>query len=188
MSIQETESAGTIPSTAPDVDTVLIIGPDQRRVGVQSDIVTAASPVFKAMLGTATEQTLGTTEILLPMDDAEAAETAFDILHGHGNKHPSEGSPEAFYRLALFVSKYDCFKPLEAVFRHWARAMRKKSSPLVWTWAMVSVILRDRRLFAKATGVLVVIHSGLFIDLITGDQALPDARTQYKIAGTFFDP
>jgi hypothetical protein len=183
--IQETESAVTVFDTNPDVDTVLIIGPYERCVGVRSNIVTAASPVFKAMLGRKAKHTSSITEILLPIDDAEAAETTLDILHGHNDKHASERSPEALYRLALFVNKYDCFKSMRDAFRGWARDMRKKSSPLVWIWAMVSVILRDRSLFAKATEVLVLIHSGLYIDLITGEQVLPGARTQYRIAGTF---
>ena len=183
--IQEIESAGAVSDTGPDVDTVLIVGPYEKWVGVRSDLVTAASSVLKAMLGREAKQPSGMIEIPLLLDDAEAAEITFDIVHGRSRKHASERSPEALYSLALFVNKYECSKPMEDAFRGWARDMRKKSSPMVWTWAMVSLILRDRNLFARATEVLVLLHSGLYVDLITRDQALPDARTQYRTAGTF---
>jgi hypothetical protein len=108
-----------------DGDTILVIGPDEARLCVQSCLLQTASKVFKAMFGPLymEGQRSGLTgskkEIPLPEDDVDAMTIICAVIHHRNDLIPEEMSSSEVLQLSVVADKYDCKVALKHATHHW---------------------------------------------------------------------
>lgn len=108
-----------------DGDTILVIGPDEVRLCVQSCLLQAASKVFKAMFGPhfkegqRSDLNGSKKEVPMPEDDAGAMSVICAVIHYRNDIVPEQFTSRGVLEIAVVADKYDCKVALQHAARHW---------------------------------------------------------------------
>lgn len=186
--VEDVDNQDATVEIAPNGDAVFVVGSNSRRLKVHSLILKNASPVFNAMLGPhfAEGQQLaqpGLAEIELPEDNAEAVEIVFNIFHGRNDKVPEAIDSDQLLSVIVIIDQYDCLAPLKFAVKTWLDYISTTDPMQAWAVAMVAIVLHRQEKFAEATSVLVLNHSGSFLNLTSAQRTHPNLEVQLRVAG-----
>ncbi|KAK3652961.1 hypothetical protein LTR56_004909 [Elasticomyces elasticus] len=135
----QSATTGAGDATVADIDrngdVMLVCGAGserEKRLRVSSTVLSAGSPVFKAMFSPRFEgQALQTAEpyleVPLPEDDGEAMEIMCEVLHHRNDRVPksADGQEHLIANVAELCDKYDCLEALKPTSRCWLNPIKE---------------------------------------------------------------
>ncbi|KAK5734410.1 hypothetical protein LTR17_008908 [Elasticomyces elasticus] len=135
----QSAATGAADATVADMDrngdVMLVCGAGsgtEKRLRVSSTVLSAGSPVFKAMFSPRFEgQALQTAEpyleVPLPEDDGEAKEIMCEVLHHRNDRVPksADGQEDLIANVAELCDKYDCLEALKPTSRCWLTPVKE---------------------------------------------------------------
>ncbi|KAK0723550.1 hypothetical protein B0T26DRAFT_706775 [Lasiosphaeria miniovina] len=161
-------------------DLILVIGPEQVRLMVCSQVLRCASKVFDVMFGPHWSEgcDLSSTspkEIPLEEDNASAMRTICCVLHHRNDMVSDEPTPDEILKIAIEVDKYDLAVALKFQLAQWLQP--PKTNPNQPQLEMTDLgrlmaaafILRKKDEFASYTLDLVMNYTGSYLDLLDED-------------------
>jgi hypothetical protein len=125
MITKEVEDSPTsIVEIAINSDIILIVGPEKRKLQVNSCVLKNASTVFNAMFGPHFKEgqdfhESSPKEIFLPEDDADALIVICKILHLRNDSIPISPTPSEVLQMAITADKFDCVMRLDVHIDKW---------------------------------------------------------------------
>ena len=101
-----------VPDISPDGDVVLVVGPRNVRLRIQSQVLRCASKVFGAMFGPTWSEGQGLSkesprEVRLVEDDADALQIICRVIHHRNNDVPQSLTPKEVLQITIEADKYD---------------------------------------------------------------------------------
>lgn len=161
-----------IENVDPEGDVILVVGPDKRRMRVDSRCLRRASKVFAAMFSTrfAEGQNLSPLEpkeVPLPEDDHEHMLVLCNAFHLKNEVLESTPTTSDMLNLAVLIDKYDCAEAVRFISKAWLLGWKKTyHQPWRKTYYQQDVerlvaaayLMRDQEQFRVYTKVLVVWH------------------------------
>ena len=163
--------ATNIVNIASDGDVILTVGNDKKRLRASSLMLSAASPVFKALLGPhfregqRSRSSTSPVEISLPEDDEDYITELCQILYHdplHGEEPETEHcKPSSLLELAQLIDKYDCSKafllPSRGLLLHWAIENNGTvKTEEIWDMVKAAYLLREPVSFEILTKMMIM--------------------------------
>lgn len=152
-----------------DGDTILVIGPDEARLCVQSCLLQAASKVFKAMFGPHYKegQRSGLSgsmkEIPLPEDDVDAMTIICAVIHHRNDMILGEMSSSKVLQISVVADKYDCKVALKHATHHWLDHQNVVSMEELMELMTAAYLLDQAEAFSAITYTLMMKHTGSYL-------------------------
>lgn len=155
--------------TTTDGDTILVIGPDEARLCVQSCLLEAASKVFKAMFGPhfkegqRSDLNGSKKEIPLPEDDADAMTIICAVIHYRNDIVPERLSSSEVLQIAVVADKYDCKVAIKYATRHWLDHRKVVSLKEQMELMTAAYLLGQAQAFSDITYAMIIEHAGSYL-------------------------
>ncbi|KFZ20359.1 hypothetical protein V502_03214 [Pseudogymnoascus sp. VKM F-4520 (FW-2644)] len=152
-----------------DGDTILVIGPDEARLCVQSCLLQAASKVFKAMFGPHYKegQRSGLNgskkEIPLPEDDVGAMTIICAVIHHRNDIIPGEMSSSEVLKISVVADKYDCKVALKHAIHQWLDHRNVVSLKDLTELMTAAYLLDEAQAFSAITYTIIMEHTGSYL-------------------------
>ncbi|KAK3380727.1 hypothetical protein B0T24DRAFT_664659 [Lasiosphaeria ovina] len=169
-----------VDSVRSDGDLILVVGPEQVRLMVCSQVLRCASKVFDVMFGPRWSEgrDLSSTspkEVPLEEDDAEAMRTVCCVLHHRNDMVSEDPSPDEILKIAIEVDKYDLAIALKFQLAQWLQP--PKTNPNQPQPEMIDLgrlmaaafILSKKDEFASLTLDLVMNYTASYLDFLEDD-------------------
>ncbi|OQD69797.1 hypothetical protein PENPOL_c002G04779 [Penicillium polonicum] len=159
---------------APAGDIILVVGPEQLKLRVQSLFLKAASKVLCAILGPNWKEghdMLGAclpVEILLPEEDATALRCICAILHHRITLIPQIMAAHDVLRVAVTAKKFGVVEALTFANEFWLCPLNKGASDLIVLAAAAS-LFQNAKAFRDITKALALNYGGSYLALSSED-------------------
>lgn len=172
-----------------DGDVIFVVGEEKRQLRVHSLFLRTVSSVFNAMLGPRYSEGTNLSPdipklIPLPEDDPETMEIIFGIIHFRQDIATDQLEPEAVYRLAIAIDKYDMTQALKVYTSGWLDCDKIHDSGKLWQLAKAAYLLHNDRAFETATLGLLYYYKEPYIHLRNIDTTAIDLGDQFM--GMFY--
>lgn len=170
--IQDKPKAEPISDISPDGDVVLIVGPEQVRLRVQSQNLRSASKVFHAMFNSCWSEGQSLRkglplEVTLDEDNADALRVICCIIHFRNDHVPKSPEPIELFHIAIAADKYGFNLALEFIMIQWFKS-RPSQDDLDYLdmghLLTAAFLFGDTNLFAARTMELIIGYSGSYLD------------------------
>ncbi|KAL5344886.1 hypothetical protein ACLOAV_010283 [Pseudogymnoascus australis] len=152
-----------------DGDTILVIGPDEARLCVQSCLLQAASKVFKAMFGPHYKEGQHSglngskKEIPLPEDDVGAMTIICAVIHYRNDILPGELSSSEVLQISIIADKYDCKVALKHAAHHWLDHRNVVSLKEQMELMTAAYLLDHAQAFSDITYAMIMEHTASYL-------------------------
>lgn len=159
---------------APAGDIILVVGPEQLKLRVQSLFLKTASKLRCAILGSNWKEGDDTpvaafpVEILLPEEDATALRCICAILHHQRTLVPQLTTVHDVLRVALTAKKFGVVEALTYANEFWLCPLNKEASDLIVLVAAAS-LFQNAKAFRNITKALVLNYGGSYLALSSED-------------------
>lgn len=169
--LSDSGMSDSVTDISSDGDVVLVVGPQNRRLRVQSQCLRYASRVFRAMFGPhwSDGQDLckeSPKEILLVEDDADALRTICCVIHHRNDTVPQALAPSKVLQVAIEADKYDCDIALKYASAQWLQ-LRDDADMVDLGYLMAAAYLfGNMEAFAALTLALILHHEGSYLELL----------------------
>jgi hypothetical protein len=166
---------------SPDGDVVLVVGPRNVRLRIQSQCLRCASKVFGAMFGPTWSEGQGLSkefprEVRLLEDDADALRTICCVIHHRNNDVPQSLTPIEVLQIAIEADKYDLNVALKYVRVQWLKPRGKPEREDMGYLLAAAFLFDDMDMFVAHALALILHYTGSYLeflnDKVTG-QILP---------------
>jgi hypothetical protein len=170
-----------VPDIAPDGDVVLVVGPQNVRLRIQSQVLRCASKVFSAMFGPTWSEGQGLSneyprEVRLVEDDADALRIICSVMHHRNDDVPQSPTPKEVLQIAIEADKYDLNIALKYVRAQWLKPSGKPGREDMGYLLAAAFLFGDMDMFVAHALALILHYTGSYLefsdDEITG-QILP---------------
>ncbi|KAK3360461.1 hypothetical protein B0T25DRAFT_535692 [Lasiosphaeria hispida] len=169
---------------APSGDAIMVVGKAKRKMRVHSVILSAASPVFKAMLGPSYSEgaglsTVNPKEIMLPEDNEDALQTIFYAIHFQSDAIGGQLSPDLVLQVAIAANKYDFINALKYPLQVWFSDGTIPDAQKLWKLVFAAFWIQSEEYFKSTTKMLLTCYGEPFLRLGCIDQMPPDAGGRF---------
>jgi hypothetical protein len=170
-----------VPDISPDGDVVLVVGPRNVRLRIQSQCLRCASRVFGAMFGPTWSEGQGLSkesprEVRLVEDDADALRIICCVIHHRNNDVPQSPTPKEVLQIAIEADKYD----LNVALAQWLKPRGKPEREDMGYLLAAAFLFGDMDMFVAYALTLILHYTGSYLefldDKITG-QIVPSKRS-----------
>ena len=157
---------------SPDGDVVLVVGPRNVRLRIQSQCLRCASKVFGAMFGPTWSEGQGLSkesprEVRLVEDDADALRIICCVIHHRNNDVPQSPTPIDVLQIAIEADKYDLKIALKFVRAQWLKPRRGKPETEVMGYLLAAAFLfDDMDMFVAHTLTLILHYTGSYLEFL----------------------
>ena len=160
-----------IPDISPDGDVVLVVGPQNVRLKIQSQVLRCASKVFSAMLGPTWSKDQGVStgsprEIRLAEDDADALRIICCVVHHRNDDVPLSPTPKEVLQIAIEADKYDLNIALKYVRAQWLKPRGKPEREDMGYFLAAAFLFGDMDMFVAHALALILHHTGSYLDFL----------------------
>ena len=166
---------------SPDGDVVLVVGPQNVRLRIQSQVLRCASKVFGAMFGPTWSEGQGLSkepprEVRLVEGDADALRIICCVIHHRNDDVPQSLPPMQVLQIAIVADKYDLSIALKFARAQWLKPREKPGREDMGYLLAVAFLFGGMDMFIAHTLALILQHTGSYLefldDKITG-QVVP---------------
>ncbi|PTB51909.1 hypothetical protein M431DRAFT_522865 [Trichoderma harzianum CBS 226.95] len=160
----------TIVEIAPDGDLILIVGPEEAKLHVDSTLLRAASKPFSAMFRPDWKEGHDLldgdrlTEIPLPEDNAAALKIMCSVIHHKASEVPRTLAAGDVLAVAVAADKYDCVEALIFASDGWLRPFRDEAGNLMLLTA-AAYLFQNARAFEEITKALILDYKDPYLTL-----------------------
>ncbi|QYT00376.1 BTB domain-containing protein [Trichoderma simmonsii] len=160
----------TIVEIAPDGDLILIVGPEEAKLHVDSMMLRAASKLFSAMFGPNWKEGRDLlngdrlTEIPLPEDNAAAMKIICSVIHHQRSEVPRTLAAGDVLAVAVAADKYDCVEALELASDRWLRPSGDEAGNLMLLTA-AAYLFQNAQAFKELTKALILDYKDPYLTL-----------------------
>lgn len=160
----------TIVEIAPEGDLILIVGPEEAKLHVDSTMLRAASKTFSAMFrsewkeGRDLLESDGPTPIPLPEDNAAALKIMCSVIHHKASEVPRTLAAGDVLAVAVAADKYDCVEALEFASDRWLRPSGDEAGNLMLLTA-AAYLFQNARAFEEITKALILDYKDPYLTL-----------------------
>ncbi|KAJ3958979.1 hypothetical protein N0V92_004406 [Colletotrichum tropicale] len=172
------DDTNVVDNIAPDGDVIMVIGPKKKEFRLHSQILIAASKVFKAMLSPnfAEGQQLinnrshnNPVKVKLPKDDAYSMGILFELIY-YRHDVLSDADGVTFFNIARAADKYDLIRAVKYPITQAMDGIlftddERGEEESMWKLAIAASIFNYDCSFKKATQALVLLSSDGYIRL-----------------------
>ncbi|KAL7798794.1 hypothetical protein V8C43DRAFT_276286 [Trichoderma afarasin] len=160
----------TIVEIAPEGDLILIVGPEEAKLHVDSMMLRAASKPFSAMFRSDWKEGRDLlncdrpTEIPLPEDNAAALKIMCSVIHHKASEVPRTLAAGDVLAVAVAADKYDCVEALELVSDRWLRPSGDEADNLMLLTA-AAYLFQNAQAFKELTKALILDYKDPYLTL-----------------------
>lgn len=170
---------------SPDGDVVLVVGPQNVRLRIQSQVLRCASKVFSAMFGPTWSEGQGLSkespqEVRLVEDDADALRTICCVIHHRNDDVPQSLTPKEILQIAIESDKYDLNVALKYVRAQWLKPRGKLERVDMGYLLAATFLFNDIDMFVAHALALILHYTGSYLEF------LDDEITSQTIPWTTF--
>ncbi|CZR60106.1 uncharacterized protein PAC_10001 [Phialocephala subalpina] len=156
---------------SPDGDVVLVVGPRNERLRVQSQCLQCASKVFDAMFKPYWSEGQGLSkesprEVPLVEDDAHAMQTICCVIHHRNNDVPVSLTSKEVLQIAIAVDKYDLKVALKYASVQWLKPRPDEERVDKGYLLAAAFLYDDMDTFAAHTLSLILYHKGSYLEFL----------------------
>ena len=161
----------TIVEIAPDGDLILIVGPEEAKLHVDSKFLTVGSRPFSKMFGPhwkegqALRDRDGPAEVSLRDGDAAALKIVCSILHHQNREVQQPLSAGQVLAVAVVADEYDFVQALRFASDSWLRPSRGDAAGDLMLLAAAAYLFRNERAFKEITKALILDYDGSYLTL-----------------------
>lgn len=152
-----------------DGDVILVIGPDEARLCVNSILLQTASRVFKAMFGPhykegqRSDLNGSKKEVPLPEDDVGAMTIICAVIHHRNDIIPERMSSDEVLQISVLADKYDCKVALKHAIHHWLDHRNAVSLKDLMKLMTAAYLLNHSQAFSAITYTMMMEHAGSYL-------------------------
>jgi hypothetical protein len=155
---------------ATNIDIILVVGPEKRKLQVNSCVLKNASKVFNAMFGPhfrEGQDVHGNSpkEISMPDDNADALTIICRILHLRNDSIPDSLTPSEILQIAIAADKFDCVMRLQFHTAQWLNPGNTQDILELGRLAVASYILDNAWAFGQLTFTMISRSTDSYIPL-----------------------
>jgi hypothetical protein len=168
----ETEAilSDSIVDIATNTDIILVVGPENTKLQVNSCVLRNSSGVFNAMLGPNFKEGqdihAGSPRVISMLEDnADALATICKILHLRNDLVPESLTPREVLQIAITADKFDCTMRLAVHTAKWLNPGSTQDILELGRLLVASYILNDARAFGQLTFAIVSRSTDSYIPL-----------------------
>jgi hypothetical protein len=165
------ESSTAVTEIAANGDVILIVGPDKRRLQVDSICLKKASKYFRVMFGPhfSEGQDLGGNspkEVLMLDDNANVLEIICNIIHLRNDAVPEILTPDEVFEIAIAADKFDCGIALKHATALWLNPRDVKGIVELGRLMAAAYMLDNARAFGEITLSMILRHKESYLLLL----------------------
>lgn len=164
----------TIVEIAPDGDLILIVGPEEAKLHVDSMMLRVASKPFSAMFGPNWKEGRDLldgdrpvnrpVELPLPEDNAAALKIMCSVIHHQRSEVPRTLAAGDVLAVAVATDKYDCVEALSFASDGWLRPSRDEAGNLMLLTA-AAYLFQNAQAFKELTKALILDYKDSYLTL-----------------------
>jgi len=172
MSISEhNDKLDPVPDISPDGDVVLVVGPRNVRLRIQSQCLRCASKVFDAMFGPTWSEGQGLSkeslqEVPLVEDDADALRIICCVIHHRNNDVPQSLTPMEVLQIAIEADKYDLTVALKYASAQWLKPKGKPEREDMGYLLAAAFLFGDMDMFVANTLALILHYKESYLEFL----------------------
>ena len=168
------DNSDIVEDISPGGDVILVVGPCNVQLRVQSQCLRDASKVFRDMLDpdrTEPPNLSGETiqRVSLAKDNADALRTICCVIHHRNHMVPQAVTPKDVLRLALEAKKYDLLVALKYASASWLKPSGDEVMVDMAYLMAAAFVFSDMDTFAAHTLALILNYKGSYLGLLEDD-------------------
>jgi len=160
-----------VPDISPDGDVVLVVGPRNVRLRIQSQVLRCASKVFGAMFGPTWSEGQGLSkesprEVRLVEDDADALQIICRVIHHRNNDVPQSLTPKEVLQIAIEADKYDLNVALKYARAQWLKPRGRPERVDMGYLLAAAFLFGDMDMFVANTLALILHYKESYLEFL----------------------
>jgi hypothetical protein len=160
-----------VPDISPDGDVVLVVGPRNVRLRIQSQFLRCASKVFGAMFGPTWSEGQGLSkesprEVRLVEDDADALRIICCVIHHRNDDVPQYLTPRKVLQIAIEADKYDLNVALKYARAQWLKPRGSPERVDIGYLLAAAFLFGDMDMFVANTLALILHYNGSYLECL----------------------
>jgi hypothetical protein len=167
-----------VPDISPDGDIVLVVGPRNVRLRIQSQVLRYASKVFGAMFGPTWSKGQGLSkesprEVRLVEDDADALQIICCVIHHRNNNVPQSLIPKEVLQIAIEADKYDLNVALKYARVQWLKPRGRPERVDMGYLLAAAFLFGDIDMFVAHALELILHYTGSYLEFLDDEITSP---------------
>jgi hypothetical protein len=164
------DSLVSIVEIATNSDIILVVGPEKRKLQVNSCVLKNASKVFNAMFGSHFREGQdfdgnSPKEIFMPEDNTDALTIICNILHLRNDLIPDYLTPSEVLQITITADKFDCVMRLKVHMAKWLNPGNTQDILELGRLSVASYILKNACAFGQLTFAIISRSTDSYIPL-----------------------
>jgi hypothetical protein len=160
-------------------DTILVVGPYNKKIRVCSSVLKSASKYFRVLFGPnfAEGQDLDSNnpkEVSMPDDNAHALEIICNVIHLRNDAVPRSLSPKDIFEIAIAADKFDCVVALKYAGAIWLNPKGVENILELSYLMSAAYIFDDAQAFGDITLSMMLNHKDSYLPLADQGAGITD--------------
>jgi hypothetical protein len=169
--IEHNDKGDPVTDICPDGDVVLVVGPRNVRLRVQSLVLRCASKVFGAMFMPHWSEGQGLSkesppEVLLVEDDADALRTICYVIHHCNDDVPQFLTPKEILQIFIEIDKYDLRVAFKYASVQWLKPRDNADRVDKGYLLAAAFLFGDMDIFVANTLALILHYKGSYLEFL----------------------